>query len=220
MSVSKADRTREHLLLAGEELMAWRGIEAVSIRDINQKAAQKNTSAIRYHFANKRGLLEAILERRSTTLNKSRHECFDHLMSSKTPSDITLEDLIAAQFLPLAEVVLKFPEWQNYVLLLAQVMSVQAAAYEDLWRDKTDQTSLKIIDAMRTHVIEIDDALWRQRVRDAVTFYLRSLCERTFDMRNSDRAPSLTDDRYLAHLLSTIAVILSAPAPEPEPYLK
>jgi len=212
MKMSKADKTQEMLLLAGEELMGWKGIEAISVRDINAKAEQKNTSAIRYYFQNKHGLLQAILDHRMVHLDGLRQAALDELRAQKNDHEIGLDDLIRAQVLPLAEAVLADPAWQNYVLLLSQIVSAQGAAYEALWHEKYDQHSVALIKLMRSKVSKLDDALWQQRVHDMITFCIGSLCERTYKMRASPKDPALEDERYLKHLVSTATLMLAAPA--------
>jgi AcrR family transcriptional regulator len=211
MKMSKADKTRETLLLAGEELMGWKGIEAISVRDINAKANQKNTSAIRYYFDNKQGLLRAILDHRMVHLDELRQAALEDLRADQADEDIALVDLVRAQVLPLAQAVLGDPAWRNYVLLLSQIVSAQGAAYEDLWHEKYDKHSVLLIKMMRSKTANIDDALWLQRVHDMITFCIGSLCERTFKMQSTSVEQKLDDDRYLSHLISTATLMLAAP---------
>jgi AcrR family transcriptional regulator len=210
---SKSERTREALLLAGEELMGWKGIEATSVRDINQKAKQKNTSAIGYYFQNKEGLLQAILDRRMVPLDEERRKRWDAIKEAKGVKNLTLQDLVSVQVLPLAEAVLADAEWRNYVLVLAQLVSAQGATYQNLWRDRYDKTSGEIIAAMRDHAETQDLELWRQRVSDMITFSLGSLCERTYMLGRGGEKPALSDERYLSHLVRTATVILSLQDP-------
>ncbi len=64
--------TRERLILAGERLFAERGIDAVSLRQVNVAAGQRNSSASHYHFGSKHALVEAIYEYRMERVNKRR----------------------------------------------------------------------------------------------------------------------------------------------------
>ena len=54
---------RRSLVAAGERLFAERGIRAVSLREINKAAGQRNSSALHYHFGSREGLLRALLAR-------------------------------------------------------------------------------------------------------------------------------------------------------------
>ncbi|MAF83215.1 MAG: TetR family transcriptional regulator, partial [Chromatiales bacterium] len=64
--------TREALLLAGERLIAENGIDAVSLRQINTAAGQRNSSAAHYHFGSKEALVRAIFEYRMERVNSNR----------------------------------------------------------------------------------------------------------------------------------------------------
>ena len=57
-----ATATREQLIAAAETLFAERGIEGVSLREINAAAGQRNASSIQYHFGNRDGLLAAVID--------------------------------------------------------------------------------------------------------------------------------------------------------------
>lgn len=54
--------TKQNLILSALELFANQGIDAVSMRTINQAAGTRNASAVHYHFGSKLGIIEAIIE--------------------------------------------------------------------------------------------------------------------------------------------------------------
>ncbi|MEH6581360.1 MAG: TetR/AcrR family transcriptional regulator [Halioglobus sp.] len=64
----KAVLRRQHILETAERLFAERGVENVSLNEINKTAGQKNTSALHYHFSNRQGLLYAIVDQHSDEL--------------------------------------------------------------------------------------------------------------------------------------------------------
>ena len=67
---------------AAEQLIAERGIENVSIRDIVSAANQKNESVLQYHFKNLTGLIEAIQLTRSAQTQEKRAEQIEALSSN------------------------------------------------------------------------------------------------------------------------------------------
>lgn len=75
----RTDRTRLALLRAAETLFLERGVEAVSLREIAQEAAQKNPSAASYHFVDKRGLVDALLSRHATSIQAGWLATLAHL---------------------------------------------------------------------------------------------------------------------------------------------
>lgn len=54
--------TRNRLLFTALRLYAREGIESVSLRRISAAAGSKNSAAMHYHFTNKLGILEALVE--------------------------------------------------------------------------------------------------------------------------------------------------------------
>jgi AcrR family transcriptional regulator len=114
MSTAGRD-TRERLLATAEELFATRGIDAVSVRDITE-AAEANTASINYHFGSKRGLIDAIVERRAEALGRRRAELLDQLEGTEP---VDLRAVTRAMVLPTAELVHDDPTGRFYVSFLA-----------------------------------------------------------------------------------------------------
>lgn len=65
MTAAGAEKTKEQLLDAAEELFAESGFDGVGVREIGHKAGA-NSALINYHFGSKAGLYEAVIERRMT----------------------------------------------------------------------------------------------------------------------------------------------------------
>lgn len=60
-SYASSETTRTAFIMAAGELFAAKGIDAVSVREIAARAGE-NTGCIHYHFGNKEGLLNAVVE--------------------------------------------------------------------------------------------------------------------------------------------------------------
>lgn len=71
------ESTRQQLIAAAEVLFAARGIDGVSLREINTTAGQKNSTALQYHFADRRGLLLAVLAKHHGDIDSRRHALLD-----------------------------------------------------------------------------------------------------------------------------------------------
>ena len=56
--------TKEQILLAAERMIADRGVDGVSMRQIGTAVGSGNNSAVLYHFGSKEKLVEAIFEYR------------------------------------------------------------------------------------------------------------------------------------------------------------
>ena len=61
-SLEKNADTRERLLLTALHLYATEGLHAVSLRRISTEAGSRNSAAIHYHFDNKLGVIQALVD--------------------------------------------------------------------------------------------------------------------------------------------------------------
>jgi AcrR family transcriptional regulator len=64
--------TKYNLIVSALELFAENGVDAVSMRTINNAAGTRNASAVHYHFGNKLGIIEAIVDFIKAELDTSR----------------------------------------------------------------------------------------------------------------------------------------------------
>jgi AcrR family transcriptional regulator len=69
--------TRDQIMRAAEQLLASRGIDAVSLREINRLAGQSNTGAVQYHFGDRDGLVLAIIDKHRGDTEPRRHALLD-----------------------------------------------------------------------------------------------------------------------------------------------
>src|SRR4051794_4076039 len=74
--------TKQQLILAAETLLAERGIEGVSLREINTAAGQKNSTALQYHFGDRYGLVNAVLRKHTAGIDAARHALLDEYESA------------------------------------------------------------------------------------------------------------------------------------------
>lgn len=111
------------LLKTAERLFAEHGLEAVSTRMISREAGQKNHSALQYHFGNRDGLIETILNYRLTPINQERLRRLDALQHKG--DTVTVRKLVEVFVEPFAEELLKPVDETCYVSLLAQLYAYQ-----------------------------------------------------------------------------------------------
>jgi AcrR family transcriptional regulator len=118
---ARTEDVREGILDAAENLFAHHGLDAVSVRDVARKA-RVDTALVHYYFATKRGLFDAVFERRAAILNKERILTMDAYERSPGPGGVTIEGLVEAFLRPLfAFSVNGGPKWKDYFALIAQV---------------------------------------------------------------------------------------------------
>lgn len=77
--------TRDQIIRAAEELFAARGIDGVSLREINREAGQSNTGAVQYHFGDREGLVTAIITKHRRDTEPRRHALLDMYEDAGVP---------------------------------------------------------------------------------------------------------------------------------------
>ena len=84
---ASGESTRVMLMEVAERLFATRGIDAVTLREIQEAAAQSNTSVIRYHFGSRDGLIRALIAHRQTRLGALRQELLAQMREEGKEAD-------------------------------------------------------------------------------------------------------------------------------------
>jgi AcrR family transcriptional regulator len=95
--------SREAMIRAGERLFGERGIEGVSLREVAAAAGQGNTSAVRYHFGSKDGLVAAIFSYRMALIDERRSALLADLEVERGGQPLDVRLLVEAVVSPLAE---------------------------------------------------------------------------------------------------------------------
>ncbi len=111
--------TRARIVAVAERLFAERGIDAVSLSEINREANQRNRTAVQYHFGNKHGLLEAILQKHRRFVHRRRTELLDELEAMEEPG---LRDIVRVLVLPIAELMSNQDGGLAFVQVRAQLI--------------------------------------------------------------------------------------------------
>jgi AcrR family transcriptional regulator len=84
---SSGESTRVMLMEVAERLFATRGIEAVTLREIQQAAGQSNTSVIRYHFGSRDGLIRSLIAHRQHGLGADRQDMLARMRDEGKEAD-------------------------------------------------------------------------------------------------------------------------------------
>jgi len=93
-------QTRRSLILAAMRLMAADGIDGVSMRAINVAAGAGNSSAAHYHFGNKLGLIEAIVDTLAGDVAAVRAPLMAQLRQRAKSQPVSVREIVDAAYLP------------------------------------------------------------------------------------------------------------------------
>ncbi len=116
----RSAQTRDRFIQAGQQLFAERSIDSVSLNEITVAAGQKNRNALQYHFGNREGLLQAIIDAHATRVRVLRQPYLDNNDRNSARS--------AAQALikPLEDYVEENPSAIYYVKILSQLAALNS----------------------------------------------------------------------------------------------
>jgi AcrR family transcriptional regulator len=81
------ETTRALLMATGERLFSERGVEGVTVREIQEGAGQSNASVVAYHFGSKTGLVHALIEWRNAGLDDRRATLLEEAQASGSDGD-------------------------------------------------------------------------------------------------------------------------------------
>jgi AcrR family transcriptional regulator len=197
-----ADETRARLIRAAERLFAERGVEAVSLREVNREAGQRNASALQYHFADRDGLVRAILAKHEPAVEARRHDLLDAIEKDDAACD--LHHLAAALVVPAAERLSDRDGGRDYLRIVAQLINHHQARVDPISLEDDDNSLNR----------------WRAMVEPEMSplavdpLHSRFTARRIMFVELARRAesPRRKDDRlFTSHLVDLVAAILGAP---------
>ena len=195
-----SDDTKARLLEAAERLFAERGVDAVSLREINRESGARNAIAVQYHFEDRAGVIRAVMAKHDPGIEARRHAMLDQYEAEARHD---LRTLAAALIRPQAAKLADPDGGREYLMIQADLLNrtrppVATAAMEDpansmyRWRMLVDP--FLEVDAVRLH------RRFTAVVHSAVELGRRA------------RSGPHTDDRlFVSHLIDVVTAILGGP---------
>jgi AcrR family transcriptional regulator len=110
--------TKQRLVDAAERLFAEQGVEKVKLVDVSREAGQKNRNAAQYHFGDRAGLINAVLDKHSEIIADQRRNMLAQLAQNPSP---TMRELVEALVLPVANHAQSDPNGLTYLMLNRQL---------------------------------------------------------------------------------------------------
>ena len=151
---ASGESTRVMLMEVAERLFATRGIEAVTLREIQQAAGQSNTSVIRYHFGSRDGLIRALISYRQASLGTDRKEMLARMRAEGKEADPRAVVWLLVR--PLANSIANGEMFAPFLARLAE----DPRARSDYWPE------------------HVDDEFTQEQLEDVVDAALQDLPER------------------------------------------
>ena len=171
----QSQRTRSAIIRAAEQLFASRGIDAVPLNEVMRAAEQKNRNALQYHFGNREGLLQAILERHASEIISRRSQLLDQC-DMDAPEAI--KAVTEAFINPIAEHIETAEGGIDYIRILAQLTALDLQL---LYRQKDEGLQLpqdpNLTRALALLHQQLSPAEARQRMFLAISFVFHGLAD-------------------------------------------
>ncbi len=168
----KGADTRERLLLTALRLYAAEGLHAVSLRRISTEAGSRNSAAMHYHFQNKLGVVQALVERIAREL---RHIAGD-LRSEQVP-ERSLRSACRDTLRPL----LLLPGRQSWgsdaVQFLSRLISENDADIAEMINTMFAPFWQRVDQALATQLPDLPDPVRRLRLMFMTTNVLHGVAE-------------------------------------------
>lgn len=207
--------TRARLIRVAERLFAERSIEGVSLSEIGKAASQRNSNACQYHFGDKYGLLQAILDKHVPGITAEREVLLARLeRPGRRPG---LRALVQAFVQPVAAK-LRDPDGGlefiriNAQLIALHTLSVQGVPASPLRLARADRFSRALRRALRA--AGLPAAIARERLLLAAVLVFHGLDDHSRMLEAfGGRRPDGHSALFVASLEDAIVALLSAPVP-------
>jgi AcrR family transcriptional regulator len=190
--------TREQIIRSAEVLFASRGIDGVSLREINRAAGQRNASALQYHFGDRNGLVRAVIERHRADTEPRRHALLDQYEAGGI---VDLRALAAALVLPLASKLADQDGGRAYLQINCDVYTRSTSLVELVPR-KDPKSSIRRWHELANTALPEEESVLHSRF-PAIRFAFVELARRAVSRPRRD------DQLFTSHLIDLVAALLA-----------
>jgi AcrR family transcriptional regulator len=108
------------LLDVAEQLFGERGVDAVSLREIRLAAGARNAAAVQFHFENRAGLMQALIDRHMPAITAIQRELFEATIADGQGDDA--RSLVAVLVRPAAVYLLRGPSERAWVKIMSDLL--------------------------------------------------------------------------------------------------
>ena len=193
---------------AAERLIAERGIENVSLRDIVVVAGQRNESALQYHFGNYHGLVAAIHASRAAEMQTRRAALLQELKAHTThPS---LRDICRLMVEPALLLARTKPDFRRYVKAFGREITLtEKSAIAFVTGTESPGPSVLETRALLLAALDHLDGAARERRLDGALRFIAASMYHEARQRNAFRGPH--GALFMSSLIDALVGLLSAP---------
>jgi AcrR family transcriptional regulator len=202
---------RTRLLDTAERLFAERGIAGVSLREITERAGQRNASVVQYHFGSRAGLVAAVVDRHMAGVDAARSVRLDAATAGARVPDVHEAMRILVE--PLAEC-LRTESGRAYLRVVQHLVDeprAPGASRPPL--GETNPSLHRVTRMLERTTRSLPRRLRTERHRQTTSFLLRALADRAAELDGRDgRRPVLAHDPFVANLVDVLVAVLTTPS--------
>ncbi len=205
---ARGNDTKNALMRAAEKLIAERGMENVSIRDIVSAAGQKNESALQYHFKNLTGLIDAILQERSEQTHAKRAELIDALLARG--SEPTLREICMLMVQPSFDLARASMDFRRYIKAFGHqlVLTETSPLAEVTTRGGGGMSGKQLARMLKAALPHLDADAYQRRMEAAVRLCSASMYHQA---RQKNAFKGEQAELFMHSLIDALVGLLSAP---------
>jgi TetR/AcrR family transcriptional regulator, regulator of cefoperazone and chloramphenicol sensitivity len=204
---ARGKETRQQIVLAAADLFAERGVDAVQVAEILERAEQHNASAIQYHFGSREGLIIAVLEPRPDVrgpMDGQREAMLDELLIRR--GSATLVEAVECLVRP-SLLTLRSHEGRSFIRVAAQVTRDLPVTDRVQPRMSSEPRAMALM-AMR--MPEMPEPIRDERLAIAFTLLVEVLANRAREIEHGV-TPHLDDATFENELVAMTVGLLTAP---------
>jgi AcrR family transcriptional regulator len=196
----KPENTRERLMQAGERLFARKGVDRVRLREINELAGQRNSSALHYHFGSRDGLVLAILQRHEDEIDLEVAEVLDQWEADG--HEPTVRDIASTVVRPLAAK-LTSPSGRDFLRIVPYVVPGLSATLRQGRAEPLTPQTKRVLDLYESRIADLPEPLRRERLVVYMLMLTAVLADRAQQLESRAR-PSLDHEQFVEHVLDMV----------------
>lgn len=201
--------TRGRLIATAEKLFAKRGIDSVTLAEINVAAGQRNKNATHYHFGDKKGLLQAIFDKHVPGITLRREQLLDQ---AQTRDGYSISGVVRALLYPLAEKLFDADGGREFTRINAQLTVTHAAMFNLSSTDVFNVGPLERLQGVKSQFLShLPAPLAQQRVTLAIGLILHGLADHSCALESAPDAVAADTELFIRHLEDCLVAVCAAP---------
>ena len=202
-------RGRAALLDAAAVLMDERGIDKVSLNEINRASGNRNRSAVNYHFGSRDAVVRALIGQTTDSLDAERNALLDHLETVGSP--LTARTVLEVLVGPFTRQ-LRTEQGRRHLRLCSQVINHPRFIADPSEIMSVNSSVQRCVRYLAPCLAHLPPDVAAERASQIAGFLVRA-CGDQARLLDTDPPPRpvLVTEAFTANLVDALLAILQAP---------